>query len=68
MRYVMTRLQEETKKQAYRIYITESLFAYGENKRLTMRYTDMLKPVHRETRSGDEIALDVISRLGLKVK
>ena len=40
----------------------------GDNKRLTMRYVDMIHPQPVDTRTGDEIALDVIQRLNLKVE
>lgn len=39
----------------------------GENKRLTVRYVDMINPQPVDNRTGDEIALDVINKLGLKV-
>ena len=67
MRYVLARINHEMRDRAYRIYVTESLFAQGENKRLTQRNTDLIKPKKADRRSGDEIAPDVITRLGLKV-
>lgn len=70
MRYVLARLQAEIRDRTYRIYITESIFAHGENKRLTAHYSDMIKNVSQkcDNRTGDEIALDVIERLGLRVE
>ena len=35
----------------------------GQNKYPAQRYTDLLKP--KDTRTGDEVAADVITRLGL---
>lgn len=39
----------------------------GDNKRLTVRYEDIINPKPIDTRTGDEIALDVIQKLKLKV-
>lgn len=39
----------------------------AQNKYITERYADMIKPQKIETRSGDEIAADIIKRHGLKV-
>lgn len=64
----MAKYVEYRQAQAYRIYITDSLFYMGENKRLTKRYAEALKPQKIDNRSGDEIALDVIKRLNLKVE
>lgn len=40
----------------------------GENKRLSVRYSDIIYPKPVDSRTGDEIALDVIQRLDLKVE
>lgn len=53
---------------AYRIYITDSLYYEADNKRLTNRFLDLLKRKPVDKRTGDEIASDVITRLGLKLK
>lgn len=68
MRYVKARYAEYKQSLAYRIYITDSLYYYGNNQRLTKRYIDIVMPEPVDPRSGDEIALDVISRLDLKVE
>lgn len=39
----------------------------GQNKYLNVHYDDLIHPKPVDTRSGDEIALDVIQRLDLKV-
>lgn len=51
---------------AYRFYVSDSLFYYGQNKHLVKRYAEIIKPRQVDNRSGDEIAEDVITRLGLK--
>lgn len=40
--------------------------AAGQNKYLTERWIDLIVNEKRDTRSADEIALDVISRAGLR--
>lgn len=48
--------------------MSDSLNLIGDNKKLNARYTDLIYPKPIDKRSGDEIALDVISNLGLKVE
>lgn len=52
---------------AYKIYMSDTLYYRGQNKTLTMRYTDLIHQ-HIDNRSGDEIALDVINAAGLRFK
>ena len=68
MRYVRAKYIEYMESKAYRIYISDTLYYYTDNKRLQNRYVDLLKPKKVDNRSGDEIALDVITRLNLKVE
>lgn len=68
MRYVLAKYKEKQEELAYRIYLTDSLYYQSEGKRLTTRYMDMIKPKPVDNRTGDEIAYDVIKRLGLKVE
>lgn len=68
MRYVKAKYKEKQEELAYRIYVTDTLYYQSDNKRLTKRYLDLIsKPQKKDTRTGDEIAVDVINRLGLKV-
>ena len=67
MRYVLAKTTEERTREAYRIYVTDMLFYQAQDMRLTARYEDLIRPKRTDTRTGDEIALDVITRLGLKV-
>ena len=55
------------KEAKYRIYVTDSLYFQAEDKRLNVRYYDILFPPKIDNRSGDEIAMDVISSMNLKV-
>lgn len=56
-------------EKTYRIYVTDSLHLSGQNKYLTHRWLDMVKRKQAEdNRSGEEIAADIISRHGLRLK
>ncbi len=62
----MARFKQQQKDEAYRIYVTDSMFYQSDNKRLNTRYYDLInKKV--ETRSANEIISDVIEKAGLKV-
>lgn len=67
MRYVKARYEEYQRTMAYRIFVTDSLQLAPQNKYRTQRFCDMIYPKKEDTRTGDEVALDVIMRLGLKV-
>lgn len=48
--------------------MTDSINIAGDNKKLGARYYELIKPQKKDNRSGDEIAQDLIERLGLKVE
>ena len=53
---------------AYKIYISDLLFYYqDQSQKLTARFIDVLN-TKVDTRTGDEVALDVISKAGLRFK
>lgn len=68
MRYVKAKYSQYRQELEYRIYITDSLYYNGENKRLTYRYAESLIPKYEDNRTGDEIALEVIEKLNLRFK
>ena len=65
----MARYKQIQRDLTYRIYISDSLQNIPQNKFLTTRYYDLIynTPQKTDNRTGDEIAADVINRLGLKV-
>lgn len=73
MRYVVARYNEKQRDMAYRIYLTDSFKCIAENTAqsapeghyLTARYYDIINPQPQDNRSGDEIAIDIITRAGL---
>lgn len=52
----------------YREYVTESLRLRGENKYLSSSWHDIVTTRRIDTRTGDEIAAEVIFRCGLTLK
>lgn len=54
--------------RAYREYVTESLRLQGEGKILASRWIDAVSKKAEDSRSADEIAIDVITKAGLTMK
>lgn len=67
LRYVRARFADYRQELAFRNYIADSMFVHGQGKYLTERLHDIMNR-KIDNRSGDEIAADVIHRLGLKVQ
>jgi len=55
-------------EKAYRVYTSEVLKSIAETLGVKMykSYTDIINRIPEDTRTGDEIALDIITRAGLK--
>ncbi len=68
--YCISRYKHKQEEKLFRAYVTDALMhavnnlaqAFGGNQ-ITTSYKDLMKP--QDTRSGDEIAVDVIQRAGL---
>lgn len=69
MAYLRARLQQERDVIAYRVYMADSIYYYARGKAAGVRLSDMLarKASPPDTRTGDEVAADLINRMGLKV-
>lgn len=68
-------IDQGIKDEAYRIYITDALKVISENTAkfasgqfMTKRYAELYDVPPKETRTGAEIAADVIKKAGLIVK
>lgn len=68
MRYVLARLEENNREEAYRIFVTKSLQLIPQNKYLTMDYVDTIKPKKIDNKTGNEIVIDTIKKAGLRLK
>lgn len=51
----------------FRTYMASILYWQGQGKTLTVTYDDFRHPKPVDTRTGDEIAVDIISKLGLRL-
>ena len=65
LRYVEARIDENNREEAYRLFISESVRLAPQGKYITKSYSDIFEQRQIETRSGDEIAMDVITNAGL---
>ncbi len=67
MRYVDARFEAFRREDLYRMYSTDTMYYQGEQKRLTVRYTDIVNGTlpEKDERTGDEIAEDFIARFGI---
>lgn len=67
--YVLCRIKQHEQEVAYRFYMSDFLYYMGKGMVLEQRYRDIAFSTKKvDTRSADEIALDVIKRAGLKVE
>lgn len=66
MRYVEARLDEFHRDKIYRIYVTRSLQLAPQGGWVEPLYTDVLQPKPELT--GEDIAIDVITKAGLTFK
>lgn len=71
----MSKVNQQAKDTAYRVYVTDSLKLIAENtanfskgQYMKARYYDIITPKKQDTRTGDEIVEDIIKRAGLVVK
>lgn len=68
MRYVKARFDVMQREQAYRIYVTDSLFYNARQKSLTRRYVELLEDTNRKVESPEEIISRVIQQGGLVIQ
>ena len=68
--HVVAEHNSRMREENYRIYVTDMLKLLASIKGTTVdiRYADLIEIKDVEQKSGDEVALDVIKKLGLKVK
>ena len=71
----MSKVKQQAKDTAYRVYVTDCLKLIAENtanisrgQYMKLRYYDIIHPANVDTRTGDEIVEDIIKRAGLVVQ
>lgn len=67
LRYVKSKAEQIKHEELYRIMVTESLRILPEGKHITKPYLELLKPQEVDTRTGEQVAEEVASRMGTKV-
>lgn len=67
MSYALARIEQQSRDELFRAYVARSLRAMPNGEYVEDQYTDLAYPPSVDPRSGDEIAEDVIRRLGLEV-
>lgn len=64
------KLEKSIQEAQFRVYITDALYYAPRNQWMSKRFVELIdepkKP--KDNRSGDEVAAEVIKRLGLKFK
>ena len=75
MRYALARYRTHQRDLAYRIFVTDCQRMISENTAksvagnyISKRFASLMSYVKEDTRSGEEIAADVIKKAGLVVK
>ena len=59
-------MEQNSREEAYRIYVTKSLQLIPQNGFLSTSYIDFLNPKKVDERNGDEIVADTMKLAGLK--
>ena len=69
MRYAEAKVKERQELAVYRIFVTDALNNIPQQRFSKLRYADIIsgRGITKDTRTGDEIAADVIKNLQLKV-
>ena len=63
MRYAVARFEQEQKALAYCVYVTDALRCAAMGQYPKMRFLDILNMKQQDTRTGEQIAVDVIRRI-----
>lgn len=73
--HCVTAFSDICRQKAVEIYITDGIRCISESvakafggSYMTERFADLVNNEHEEERTGDEIALDIITRAGLKTR
>jgi len=68
--YVRAAIEQDEEDYTFKVYMSDSAQLAGENKFITRRWCDIANDLKKppDNRTGDEVAADVIKRLGLSLK
>lgn len=65
MYYLLAEFEAAEEERVFRIYVADSINMLPQRRRFTRPYSDRYRNEPEDDRTGDEIAQDVIERLGL---
>lgn len=52
---------------SYKMYVTNAIHLYGQGQTPVMKWSELFSTQQQDTRTGDEVATDLIERFGLTV-
>lgn len=65
---MIAKYNSHVEDEIFRNYMASILYWQGQGKTLTVTYEEYRHPKPVDDRTGDEIALDVINKLGLRLE
>lgn len=65
---MIAKYNSHVEDEKFRNYMASILYWNGQGKTLSITYDEYKHPKPVDNRTGDEIALDVINKLGLKLR
>lgn len=64
---MIAKFNSHVEDEMFRTYMASILYWQGQGKTLTVTYDEFKHPKPVDNRTGDEIAVDIISKLGLRL-
>lgn len=64
---MIAKFNSHVEDDMFRTYMASILYWQGQGKTLTVTYDEFKHPKPVDNRTGDEIAVDIISKLGLRL-
>ncbi len=65
---MIAKYNSHVEDEKFRTYMASILYWNGQGKTLSITYDEYKHPKPVDNRTGDEIALDIINKLGLKLR
>lgn len=65
---MIAKYNSHVEDEIFRNYMASILYWQGQGKTLTVTYEEYRHPKPVDNRTGDEIALDIINKLGLRLE
>ena len=64
---MLARVEQRQADEVFKVYVASALQAAPQGRYVSADYWKLSHPAPADPRSGDEIAADVVSRMGLEV-